>query len=139
MFSCRSAGFFHLGRLPPEIDSELRNGPRLHLAPIRRILELHPPALVVVADKERLRLFISVLTEIHQVAEDEGAPVDRHRQGGWSAIARQRREDVRVHSNLAMTGELLSHVDQEFFRRIYLAGPPQARGELHVADLPGGG
>jgi hypothetical protein len=130
LFCCSPAGLLRLWRLPPEIETELRIGSRLHLAPVRRLLQLHPPALVVVADKERVRIFTSVLTEVEELAEEVGEPVDRHRQGGWSATSYQRREDLHARSNLKVAGELLSRADRNFFQRIYLAGPPEARAEL---------
>lgn len=130
LFCCTPAGLFRVWRLPADIEAELRIGRRLHLAPIRRLLELHPPALIVVADKERARLFASLLDQVEELAEEEGEPVGRHRQGGWSATTYQRREDAHARANLQAVADLLSRADTDFYKRVYLAGPSEARAEL---------
>jgi hypothetical protein len=130
VFSCGPAGFQRAYHLPDDVEAELRIASRLHLAPVRRQLQLHPPALVVVADKERVRLFTSILAEVEELTEKVGEPVGRHRQGGWSADVYQRREDQHARRNLEAVTDLLTRAGGDFFQRVFLAGPPEARAAL---------
>lgn len=130
VFSCWPERFQRAHHLPEDVEAELRIATRLHLAPVRRQLQLHPPALVVVADKERVRIFTSILAEVSELTERVGEPVGRHRQGGWSADIYQRRQDQHARRNLEAVPDLLSRVRGDFFKRVYLAGPPEARAAV---------
>jgi len=132
VFSCRSRGLFEALSLPEDVRSQLYIGERLELAPLREILLRHPPALVVLADKQKARVFHLVLAEVQEVAELEGDPVRRHRQGGWSDRRFQRHQDEQAHWNLKAAAEWVDRYGpaERPLRTIYLGGPPEARASF---------
>ena len=103
----------------------------LDLAPIRLQLFEHPPALAVVVDKRHARLYALVLDELTEVGHLEGLPIRRHKQGGWSAKALQRRQDEHARGNLNEVAAAVSGLlERDGYRRLILAGPPEARCAL---------
>jgi hypothetical protein len=130
LFSCGPAGLLRTFSLPEPVERELRVGPRLHLAPIRRQLAHHPPALVIVADKEKVEVFSALFDEVEELATLAGEEVKRHRQGGPSALAWQRREDQAAQRNLKAAVGSLERLRPGTAERLYVAGPPEARAEL---------
>lgn len=117
----------------------LRLGTRLDLAPIRRQLALHGPALVIAIDKEEARVFRLLLGEVQELLSLEGAEIKRHRQGGWSAPSWQRREDSHARRNAAAVARWLNSADLGFYAALHLAGPPEARSDLKRLLKPGVG
>jgi hypothetical protein len=60
-----------------------------------------------------------------------GLPIRRHRQGGWSATALQRRQDEHARGNLAeVAAAVCDLLERGGYRRLILAGPPEARCAL---------
>jgi peptide subunit release factor 1 (eRF1) len=108
------------------VGARLTLAPQLDLAPLLEIAREHPPALVVVADKARARVFTVTLGECEEVADLEGDPVRRHRQGGWSDRRLQRHEDELAHGNLKAAVDWIESFAPPS-ARLYLAGPPEAR------------
>ena len=130
LFSSGPAGLLRTFSLPEQVERELRVGQRLHLAPVRRQLAHHPPALVIVADKEKVELFSTLFDEVDELAVLAGEEVKRHRQGGPSALAWQRREDHAAQRNLKAAVVRLNRLPRGIAERLYVAGPPEARAEL---------
>ena len=116
--------------LPEDEEPALRVGTRMYTRPLRRQLELHPPVLVVAADKEKARVYRMVLYEIEEFGDLVGRDVKRHRQGGWSSLSYQRREDQRARENLAEVAAWLNMPENSFYGAVRLAGPVEARAEL---------
>lgn len=130
LFASTPAGFMSSWALPADEEADLRIGTRIHATPLRRQLALHPPSLIVAFDKEKARIFTVLLCDIREVAEFNGEPVKRGRQGGWSSASYQRKEDWKAYSNLKAVARWLSSADGAFFRAIHLAGTPEATSEL---------
>jgi hypothetical protein len=128
-FSCEPAGLFEAQQLPEDAGSRLSFGPSLDLEPLARIAQEHPPALVVVADKTHARVFTVSLGELEEVAELEGDPIRRHRQGGWSDRRLQRHEDDAAAGNLRAAAEWIESFGAASMP-LYLAGPPEARASF---------
>ena len=130
VFADERAGLLALVRLPVSTEARLEVGPLL-LAPIERLLERHPPALVVVADKEEAHTFAAVLGEVVPLHHLTGEEVKASRAGGYSAGSNQRKADNRTRANLR---NLVKVVEQDMrhgsFIRLFLAGPDEARSEL---------
>lgn len=122
--------------LPEDEEPLLAIGAKLRLEPIRRQLERHPPAIVVAVDKEEARIFRLLLAEVQELAELEGDEIKRHRQGGWSSLSWQRREDQLARHNLARAAGWLNTADLGFYPRLHLAGPAEARSQLKRLLLP---
>jgi hypothetical protein len=131
VFSCRPGGFTRLWRLAEPLTGRIAVAEELDLAPIRLQLHRHPPALAAVVDKRQARLYALVLDELTEVARVDGVPIRRHKQGGWSAAALQRREDEHVRSNLVEVAEAVAGLlERDGYRRLILAGPTEARASL---------
>lgn len=120
-----------LWRLPLEVPDRLLVAPYLDLAPIRAQLFARPPAIAAVIDKNQARLYSVVLGEISEVATLEGVHINHHRQAGTSSPTLQRREDEHATWNLARVARVLAGlVASGPYRRLILAGPPEARARL---------
>src|SRR5262249_36820025 len=79
----------------------------------------------------RARLYALILDELTEVGHLEGLPIRRHKQGGWSATAFQRRQDEHARGNLSdVAGALTRLLERDGYRRLILAGPPEARCAL---------
>lgn len=135
VFSCGPRGFRRFFRMAESLPGRITIAAELDLAPIRRQLFEHPPALVAVADKRHARLYALVLGELEQVGSVEGLPIRHHRQGGGPggrpAAALQRREDEHARWNLAEVATAVSGLlDRDGYRRLVLAGPQEARAQL---------
>jgi hypothetical protein len=129
-FADEPKGVLEVIRLPEETEERLEIGPLL-LAPMELLLRKHPPALVIVVDKERVDTFASVLDEVVPLAQSKGLQVKNIRSGGTKERALQRRADNRAKANLE---QVVLLVEREMravpYRRLFLAGPDEARAEL---------
>jgi hypothetical protein len=129
-FADEPAGLLELITLPMETEARLEVGPLL-LAPIERQLERFPPALIAVVDKERARLFAAVLDEVHPLEQVHGVEVKHNKAGGTSAPSNQRKADNRTKANLERVIDVIGHeVGSGVYKRIFVAGPEEARAEL---------
>jgi peptide subunit release factor 1 (eRF1) len=127
IFSSEPANLMQTVQLRDDVVAQLWIDDRLHLEPLRRQLEQHPPALIALVDKEHARIFSVVLEDVQEVADLAGRPVKHHRQGGWAADRLQRHAEERAHANLKVAAEWIARQDPTGSRRLYLAGPPTAR------------
>jgi Bacterial archaeo-eukaryotic release factor family 10 len=129
-FGDEPVGLLELVKLPSETEARLEVGPLL-LAPIERQLERFPPALIAVVDKEHARLFAAVLDEVYPLEQVHGVEVRRNKAGGTSAPSNQRKADNRTKSNLEKVIDVIGHeVRSGAYKRIFVAGPEEARAEL---------
>jgi release factor family 10 len=135
VFSNEGQGLLSLIRLPESVDPRVEVGPPL-LAPLELLVMHHPPALVVVLDKQEARIFASVLGEVGQLDHFEGQEVKHTRAGGTSAASNQRRADNRARANLKHVVDALDReVTRGEFTRILVAGPEEARSQF-MRELP---
>ncbi|MHB8587390.1 MAG: baeRF10 domain-containing protein [Candidatus Dormibacteraceae bacterium] len=129
-FGDQPVGLLELVKLPSETEARLEVGPLL-FAPIERQLERFPPALIAVVDKQHARLFAAVLDEVYPLEQVHGVEVKRNKAGGTSASSNQRKADNRTKSNLERVIDVIGHeVQSGSYRRIFIAGPEEARAEL---------
>jgi hypothetical protein len=131
VFSCWPRGLARIWRMVDPVPGRIAVADALDLAPIRLQLFQHPPALAAVTDRHRARLYGLVLGEIAEVGQMEGKPIRRHKQGGWSATALQRREDEHARWHMAdVAGVVADLLYGGGYRRLILGGPKDARAEL---------
>jgi hypothetical protein len=129
-FGDEPARLLELIKLPAETEARLEVGPLL-LMPIERQLERFPPALIAVVDKENAKLFAAILDDVHPLKELKGADVKHHKAGGTSALSNQRKADNRAKANLERVVETIERQMQTaLYKRLFLAGPEEARAEL---------
>jgi peptide subunit release factor 1 (eRF1) len=129
MFSCEPAGLFESQQLPEDAGARLTFDTKLDLEPLVAMARKHPPALVVVADKMHARVFRVSLGELEEVAELEGDPVRRHKQGGWSDRRLQRHEDEWAEGNLRAAAEWIESFAPATLP-LFVGGPPEARASF---------
>ena len=135
VFSCRPRGLLRIWRMAQHVPGRIALGEELDLAPIRLELFERPPALAVVVDKHRARLYALAGAELKEISRVEGRPIRRHRQGGGfggrSAAALQRREDEHARANVAEVAAAAAELlHRGHYRRLILAGPEEARARL---------
>lgn len=136
-FADQRAGLLELIRLPAETETRLDVGPLL-LAPIERLLERYPPALIAVVDKEEARVFGAVLGDVFPLVHMVGKDVKHHKAGGTSAPSNQRKSDNRARANLTLFASTIRReMHAGSYQRIYLAGPNEARDEFEKLLPPG--
>ncbi len=128
IFAYQPEGIFEVKVLPQEVGTILKLDHRFHLDPLRELLRRHPPALVAVLDKEHARVFEVLLGQCHEVAEFEGEPVKKHKQGGWAAERLQRHEEELAHSNLKAAAGWIAGYRK--LPSLYIGGPPEARASF---------
>jgi hypothetical protein len=129
-FGDEPAGVLELVKLPAETEGRLEVGPLL-LAPIERQLERFPPALIAVVDKAHARLFAAVLDDVYPLEQLRGVEVKHSKAGGTSAPSNQRKADNRTKANLERVVDVIGHeVQSGAYKRIFVAGPEEARAEL---------
>jgi hypothetical protein len=136
-FADEPAGVLELIKLPAEIESRLQVGPLL-LAPIERQLERFSPALIAVVDKEHGKLFAAILDDVYPIGQIKGVEVKHTKAGGTSAPSNQRKADNRTKANLERVLETIERQMQTgIYKRLFLAGPEEARAELeHLLPPP---
>lgn len=136
-FADERAGVLEVVRLPAETEARLEVGPLL-LAPIERMLERFPPALIAVVDKEEARVFGAILGEVVPLAQLIGKDVKHGKAGGTSALSNQRKADNRARANLiAAVGTVEREIRAGSYQRLYVAGPDEARAEFERLLPPG--
>ena len=129
-FGDEPAGVLELIKLPSETEPRLEVGPLL-LQPIERQLERFPPTLIAVVDKEHAKLFAAVLDEVYPLEQVRGVDVKRNKAGGTSAPSNQRKADNRTKANLEHVLDVIGReVQSGSFKRIFVAGPEEARAEI---------
>jgi peptide chain release factor subunit 1 len=137
VFSCRPQGLLHIWRLAEPLAGRIAVARQLDLAPIRLQLFKLPPALAAVVNKQQARLFALVLDELTEVRILAGIQVRRHKQGGWSAAALQRRQDEHTRWNLGDVAQVVSALlKRDGYRRLLIAGPREARTEFKALLPP---
>jgi hypothetical protein len=137
VFSCQPRGLLRSWRLVEPLPGRVAVAGELDLAPVRLQLFAHPPALAAIVDKHRARLYALVLGELTEVGHVEGLPIRRHKQGGWSATALQRRQDEHARGNLSDVADAVARLlDRDGYRRLILAGPTEARCALRTLLPP---
>lgn len=131
-FADEAADLLQLIRLPASTPERLEIGEPL-LAPALRQLEEFPPALIVVVDKERLKLFGAILDELVDLDGHLGIEVRHSRAGGSSAPSSQRKAENRARFNLKAAVTAVEHaMGTGAFPQVWLAGPEEARSEFEA-------
>jgi hypothetical protein len=133
VFSSAPSRFLRLWHLSGSTPGRLTLAERLDLAPLRHQLVERPPSLAAVVDKHEARLFAVTLDELRELGQLEGLPINHHKQGGWSAASFQRREHEHARWNLGQVARALVGLQRrDGYRRLILAGPPEARAQLRA-------
>jgi peptide chain release factor subunit 1 len=130
LFSSEPADLFEAFWLPEDVKAELAVGERLLMDQVAQQAQRHPPAYVVLVDKEESRVFATSLGRVSEIADLKGDPIKRHKQGGWSDDKFQRHEDLHVTWNFKAVAEWLERRDPNGSLALYLAGPAEDRARF---------
>lgn len=135
VFSCTPDGVFDARRLEEDVNTRGFFDTSFHLGPLEEQLRRHPPALVVVTEKDRARIFAVVLDDVRELDEIEGKKIrDTKRQGPTSS-----RHQVKEHErqNIKQVVDRLMHtvVRGRGLEALYVAGPVAARSQF-IDQLP---
>ncbi len=135
VFSCVPDGVFDARRLEEDVHTEGFFDTRFHLGHLEEQLRRHPPALVVVTEKDKARLFAVVLDDVHELDEIEGEKIrDTKRQGPDSSrhrVKEHERQNIRRVIDRLMQTELRGLG----LEALYVAGPVAARSQF-IDELP---
>jgi peptide subunit release factor 1 (eRF1) len=127
VFSSEPADLFEAFWLPEDVTTEIALDERLQLGQVLQQARRHPPAFLVLIDREEARIFTAFLGRIKEVADLKGEPIKRHKKGGLSDDKFQRHEDLQVKWNLKVVVEWLYRQDPNGKIPLYLAGPVEDR------------
>lgn len=138
--------------LPYPVEEHARFGPGAYVLPLIDVLDEFEPVGLVMIERDRARLIVLAAGEITSVEQVESDVPGQHRAGGGTAThyrtsiqsypgqrqasggasARiQRHIQVHVHRHLQeVARELEIQHSRNSFRRLLVAGPPQAVGQL---------
>jgi len=139
LFADDSADLFWTGELGVPLATDVRWDANPWVRPLVEALDEHERYGVVLADKERARIFTIFLGEIEEEREALAAAEVRHKKASgtdhWrSQMHFQRQDDMHVRWHLRQVAELMEEVARAYaFDRLVLAGPVEATSEL--ADL----
>jgi hypothetical protein len=129
-FADEPKGLLRLIRLPEETEERFEVDAPL-LAPLELMLRKHPPSLIVIVHKEEAQTFASILDEVIPQHHFEGTQVKHIRSGGNKNPNLQHKEENRVKANLSAVVRIIDReVSAVSYKRLYLAGPDEAVGEL---------
>jgi hypothetical protein len=135
VFTCTPDGVFDARRLEEDVNTRGFFDTSFHLGPLEEQLHRHPPALVVVTEKDRARIFAVVLDDVRELNDIEGEKIrDTKRQGPTSS-----RHHVKEHErqNIKQVVDRLIHtgVRRLGLEALYVAGPVAARSQF-IGELP---
>lgn len=136
LFADDSAHLLWSGEVQLSLPADARWEATPYLRPLLEALDEHQRYGIVLADKERARIFTVFLGEIEEEREAFAAWEIRHKKSSGSDHQRsdmhfQRQDDLHARWNLRHVAELMEQVARErAFDRLVLAGPVEATGEL---------
>ena len=129
--SCSACGLFEVREFPVAVRDQVRVGPRPFLLALEAAEAACAPVVVVLADRERARLFElrgDVLTEVQDLFEWVPPRVE---SGGWAAARGQRHSDTVAHRHLQHAAQAASRLlDRHPGCGLLLGGPQRARLDL---------
>ncbi len=105
VFSCQERGFWRAYSLAVPTRNLVFVAETPYVKPLTDLLDEYGQYGVVLVDQEGARLFAVQLGEIQEASGIYGQVVKRHKQGGWSQKAYQKRVDMQVLHNVKMTVE----------------------------------
>ncbi len=103
----------------------------LHLAPLQKLIDEHERYAVMVADKEKTKIFVVYMGEIEEMRNISEYFPGRHAQGGWSQKRYQGHVDEHSTHNLKnFIAALYSIWKEKRFDRLILGGTDEIIAQL---------
>jgi peptide chain release factor subunit 1 len=131
LFSCSGAGLWQEVPLTRPVRGRVVVSERPYVLPLEAVLERAEPICTALVDRQRARLFLTVLGEVEEVTDFLDEVPGRHDQGGWSQARLQRHIEDHVHRHLKRTAEALLRLKEDRgFEHLVLSGSDEVVAEL---------
>jgi peptide chain release factor subunit 1 len=131
IFSCQEAGLWQVYRLPVEVPEICVVNHVPHVSPMLKLVDESRKYCVVVADKEKARLFTMYLGKITEGVDLFDVVPGWHKQGGWAQARFQRHIDDHVNRHLKnVANAIFQYHKAEGFGHLIIGGPPEVRTRL---------
>jgi peptide chain release factor subunit 1 len=131
IFSCREAGLWQVYRLPVEVPEICVVNHVPYVSPMLKMVDESRKYCVVVADREKARLFTMYLGKITEGGDLFDVVPGWHKQGGWAQARFQRHIDDHVNRHLKNVADaIFQFYKAEGFGHLIIGGPPEVRTRL---------
>lgn len=139
MFSCASAGFWEVHELPVRVTNQLVVHPSPCVRQLEEIVDEYERFGVLLADRQRARVFVYELGELVERTEMVEA-IERHGDDNRGEFYKTRQDHQlaeQVHQHLRHAAQLAFTVKQKFgFDRLIVGGPNEVHSDLIAALHP---
>jgi peptide chain release factor subunit 1 len=131
IFSCQEAGLWQVYRLPVEVPEICVVNHVPHVTPMLKLVDESRKYCVVVADREKARVFTMYLGKITEGADLFDVVPGWHKQGGWAQARFQRHIEDHVNKHLKNVADaIFRYYKAEGFGHLIIGGPPEVRTRL---------
>ena len=131
IFSCQEAGLWQVYRLPVEVPEVCVVNHVPHISPMLKLVDESRKYCVVVADKEKARLFTMYMGKMTEGVDLFDVVPGWHKQGGWAQARFQRHIDDHVNRHLKSVADaIFEYHKAEGFGHLIIGGPPEVRTRL---------
>jgi peptide chain release factor subunit 1 len=132
IFACKQAGLWEVFRLPITVPHRCVIDHLPFVVPMLKIVDESRRYCVVVADKEKARLFTVYLGEILERTEIFDVVPGWHKQGGWAQARFQRHIEDHVNRHLKHVADtVFEFYKREGFGHIIIGGSQEVRTRLY--------
>jgi peptide chain release factor subunit 1 len=131
IFSSGTAGLWQVYRLPVEVPEICVVNHAPHITPMLKLVDERRKYCVVVADKEKARIFTMYLGKITEGADLFDVVPGWHKQGGWAQARFQRHIEDHVNRHLKNVADaIFGFYKSEGFGHLIIGGPHEVRTRL---------
>jgi len=131
IFSCLEAGLWQVYRLPVEVPEICVVNHTPYVSPMLKLADESRKYCVVVADKEKARLFTVYLGKITEDSDLFDAVPGWHKRGGWAQARFQRHIEDHVNRHLKNVADaVFRYYKAEGFGHLIIGGQPEVRTRL---------
>ncbi len=113
IFACRAEGLWQVNPLKIPVENKLYVDWKPQVAPLIETLSSYEQLCVLVANKEKARIFKAYAGEISEQTGVFNQVLKHHEQGGWEQNKLQRRHELQVRNHLKEASE----ATLEFFKK----------------------
>lgn len=132
IFASKAAGLWQVFRLPVTVPDRCVVGDMPFVLPVLKIVDEGRRHCVVIADKEKARLFTVYLGEILERTEILDTVPGWHKQGGWAQARFQRHIEDHVNRHLKNVADtMFGFYKAEGFGHVIIGGSQEVRMRLY--------
>jgi peptide chain release factor subunit 1 len=132
IFACKQAGLWQVFRLPTTVPDRCVINHTPSVLPMLRLVDEGRRYCVLVADKEKARLFTMYMGEISERTEILDEVPGWHKQGGWAQARFQRHIEDAVNKHLKNVADtVFQFYKKEGFGHLIIGGSQEVRTRLY--------